>query len=447
MALPKGFGGKAANVAEQMLVWGVLQQIIGAMLFPLINEIQRGVNEVSQTVPLSPADLADMVNRHFVAMNDAIAYAKQSGIAPSDFARLVDNAGDAPGPDQLAVALRRGLIPESGTGPDSTSFEQGIAEGRLKDKWTPMMRALSVEWPSPTDALDALLEGQVDDATGRELYEKFGGAPEYFQMLFDTRGSAPTPVELSEMANRGVIPWDGQGAQVTSYHQGFLEGPWRNKWEEPYRKLAEYRPPLRTITAMVRNGSIDDATALQWYKDLGATDAMAQAQLRDAHATKTQAEKNLAVSTVLSLYQERFIDAGTATNMLEELRYTAQDAAWMLQLEDFKVVQSTLNGAVSRLKALYIARKIDAGTARNALNSMLLPPSHIDQLLQTWDLERQASVKILTPAEIADAVYYQIIDVATGIQELVDLGYTERDAWIRISIRLKGPATQTMPPA
>ena len=69
---------------------------------------------------------------------------------------------------------RRGVNPEGGNGADAVTFEQGIAEGRLKDKWTAMMKGLAQEWPTPTDALAALLEGQVSEEEGRALYERFG---------------------------------------------------------------------------------------------------------------------------------------------------------------------------------------------------------------------------------------------------------------------------------
>lgn len=427
------FGAKGKNVAEQLVVWGVLNQLISTAMGPIFTGLAREINDKLPLTPLSPADLADMVVRHILALPAARDYAAQSGIAGADFERLVQSAGEGPAPGELAEALRRGIIPESGAGPDSTSFEQGLAESHLRDKWAETVKKLAVNEPSPGDALDALLEGQIPEEQAKELYQRFGGDLEHFQWLFNSRGSAPTPVEASEMANRGIIPWDGEGPDVVSYHQAFLEGPWRDKWEQPYRGLAQYRPPLRTITAMVRNGSISDDVALQWFRDLGASDDMAQAQLRDAHSQKTQAQKELAVSTVLDLYRVRFIDTATASGMLEALRYSAADAAFLLELEDFKVIQSALTQAIAKLKALYVARKIDAGTVKNDLNALLIPPAHSDELLQTWDLERQANVKTLTAAEIATAMHWQIITQDEAQAELENMGYTPRDAWIYLS--------------
>lgn len=431
------------GIAEQILVWQVLGQVLGAMLGPLTNEISRAVNEISQTTPLTPSQLADMVVRNIVAKDDATAYAKQSGIAPSDFDRMTAAAGEGPAVGELVVALRRQLIPETGKGAESTSFEQGIAESHLRNKWTDLMKHLATEWPTPNDALQAFLEGQIDDAKAHELYEKFGGDPQFFQMMYDTRGNAPTPLEAVEMANRGIIPWMGQGAEVVSFEQAFLEGPWRNKWLEPFRQVAEYRPPARTITAMVRNGAINDATALRWFKDIGANTEVAAAMLAEAHHTKNQAAHQVAQSTVAQLYNERFIDRAKAAKMLGDLRYSPEDAAFILDLEDFKVAQAALVQARNRIHSLFVGHKIDQNAALNALNGLGIPADAVRHLMRTWSLERSSNVQVLTTGEIADAVYYSIMDWDTAVKQLVEKGFTQQDAETRIAIRLHGKPPPT----
>jgi hypothetical protein len=189
---------------------------------------------------LSPADAADAVVRNFITLPHGEDIAGKQGVDKATFAVLTHLAGDAPGPQQLAEALRRGAIPAAGKGAASTSFEQGIAEGRLADKWAPVIKALSQLWPTPVEALNATLKGQVTLEQGKALYTRLGGDPEFFQVLYNTQGEAPTPLELIEMANRGYIPWGGTGPEVVSYAQGFKEGHWRNKWQPVYAKFARY---------------------------------------------------------------------------------------------------------------------------------------------------------------------------------------------------------------
>jgi len=426
---------KGGGAAEQLLIWAVLGQVIGAVLAPELQLLQREVYKALPATPLSPAQLADMAVRHIVSREDGASYARESGIAPKDFERLVQQAGEGPAPGDLAEALRRGIIPEFGQGPGETSFEQGFAESHLGDKWAEMVKRLSIREPTPADALDALLQGQLSPERARELYQRFGGDMDHFEWLFNARGQAPTPVELLDLANRGIIPWDGEGPEVTSYHQGFLEGPARNKWEQPFRALGEYRPPARTITAMVRSGSLSYERALQLFRELGLSQDMAQAMLDDAHHQKTAPTRDLALATVEQLYREQVIDAAAATAMLAELHYTAEEAGFILQLQDLNRAVAAVNSAIGRVHTLYVTRKIDKQRALGALSSLHVPSGQQEDLVATWDIERSSNVKVLTAAEIASAFYYQIITQELAMAELEAIGYTPLDAWILLSVR------------
>ena len=432
------------SAARQLVVWQVLAQLIGAVMAPQLELLQRRVNKLLPSTPLSPEQLADMTVRHIVDLAGATSYARESGIQDADFKRLVEQAGEGLGVQQLAEALRRQFIPEGGTGPDVVSFEQGIAESHVFDKYGPLIKRLATADPTPADALDALLEGQLTEDVARDLFTRFGGNPDHFKWLFNTRGSAPTPLELSEMANRGIIPWDGEGPDVVSDHQGFLEGPWRNKWEEPYRQLAVYRPPARTIVAMIGHGSITDDQALSWFRDLGLDQVTAQAMLTDAHHQKLQATKDLAKGDVEQLYQDQVITPEQATQMLRDLDYSAEEAAFILQLVNVRQAVALENQATSRIHTLYVARKLAKQDASTALDALSVTPARRDQLFAAWDVERDNNVKVLTAAEIASAYFFHIIDQDTATQELQAIGYDERDAWILLSVRMHGP--QPNPP-
>lgn len=440
-----GILGQGKDAAAQLFVWQVLGQLVSSLMEPLLNELSRGVNAESQTVPLTPAQLADMVVRNFVTLAEGSDYAKQSGIAPSDFQRMVHAAGDAPAPGEMAEALRRGLIPETGTGAESTSFEQGIAEGRLSDKWTDMIKGLSQIWPTPADALDALLEGQVDQSTGEALYQKFGGDPDYFTLLFNTRGSAPTPLEASEMAKRGIIPWNGTGPDVTSFEQAFLEGPWRNKWLPAYQALAVPIPPTRTITALVRAGSISDAQATTWWEQQGYPPAVAQAFLADAHRPTRTTSPQVTASEVSQLYQDQLISQTQAESMLHTLGYSDTDASAIMQLAAYNVSRSQLNSATSRIRSLYLARRISKADAQGALADLHVAAAQVTALLDTWDVEYAASLKVPSESQVASALYYQVIDQATAVSMLEAMGYTAYDAWLVLSVRNRGPLPNQPP--
>lgn len=388
---------------------------------------------------LSPADAASAVVRNFMSDADGVRVAAESGFTAEDFATLVHLSGDAPGPQQLAEALRRGAIPDAGRGAGSTSFEQGIAEGRLADKWAPVIKVLSQIWPTPVQALDALLKGQLTQPEAIALYERLGGDPQFFDLLFNTQGSAPTPLELIEMANRGYIPWQGKGVDVVSYEQGFLEGPWRNKWAPVYQKFAQYVPPESTVITLLSHGAITEAQAALELAKQGMTPELVTAYLDEAHTEALSDYRGLSVSATIDAYRAQLLSQADAITILESLHVTAQAASLMLAYADIQRAFTAVGNAISRVRSLFAARKITVDTAREALIALQVPSQSIDGIMAAWELENSISVKTLTETQIVDAWEIGAFTVDEAITELGNIGYTPFDSWTLLSIKAKAP--------
>ncbi len=396
-------------------------------------------------VHLSPADLATMVVRNILTEDQAVTIAKLSGLQPADFARLVQATGQPPGPATLAEAARRGIIDWDGVGPDKVSFAQGLSEGDTKDKYGPMLRALAVQWPSPADALDALLEGQISEAEAKQLYQRFGGDPAYFKMLFDTRGGAPTPTQAADMANRGIIAWTGTGPDATSFEQSFLEGPWRNKWEPAFRKAAAYVTPPRSVVAMLRNGALTPEQASAELRLSGLDDAMIAAYIHEAQQGAGATQRELTMSQTVALYEAQVIGHDDARKLLEALGYDQHNAGFLLQLADLRREIAAVNYAVGRVQALYVGRKLTRNQAAQSLNTLGLPAAQVKAVVDTWDIVLAATVKTLTAAEIGRAAKAGYLDAATALADLVAQGYSPHDAWIVLSLAIGGPAPNPPP--
>lgn len=428
-------GGILGNQTfQQLMVWQIVGQLINSALAPAWAGIQAEAYRIDQSIPLGVADAVDAWIKGHMTEAEAKAEAALSGISNPRMDTLGATAGEPPGVATLLEMWRRRVIPESGSGPDAVSVEQGIREGRTKNKWIAPYKELLYALPSPQAALQAYLEGQTTEADARAKYAEWGGDPRYFELMFNTQGSAPTPNEAAEMARRGIIPWEGDGPGVTSYRQAFLEGPWRNKWLEPYRALADYIPPPRATTAMLRNGSITDAQALKFYAAAGATGEVAAALLADAHHRSTEADRELTKTDILGLYYSQLIPRGDAEQFLSGLNYPPEVAAYLLDATDFRREKALLDQAVGRIRALYVAHRIDKAAAVSGLDSLGLPTANRDHLLLFWDQERALTVKLLTAADIARAVKLQLLTLDQAGAELVAQGYTERDAALYLAI-------------
>lgn len=520
------------SVAEQLVVWGVLNQALSEALSPYLAQLGQDVNALTPVEPLSPGDLADAVVRSYLTLAEATAEAAKSGLSAERFATMVPLHADAPGPDQLASALLRGIIGESGAGADavtfaqgiregrlsdkwapiikalsvavlsapdaasavvrnfltadegqaiadksgvdaptfttlvqlsgdapgpqqlaealrrgaiaadgtgagSTSFTQGIAEGRLADKWAPVIQALSLDWPTPVDALNATLKGQVSAADGQALYAKLGGDPQFYTWLLNTQGDGPSPLQAADWARRGIIPWDGTGPDAVSYAQAVLESRSRDKWADAYKSSVVYLPPPYSIITLLKDGAITKDQATTWLQQAGASADVIAGMIAEADATSLSDYRGLTTTSVLNLYYSRLVSSDDATSMLESLHVSAEAVPLMLTYADLQRAIDQQNSAVSRVGTLYAGRKITEATAKQSLITLQVPAASVDDIISTWQLENSINVKLLTQAEIVDAWSYGIMTQDDASTELGNLGYTPYDAWVLLSLKSK----------
>ena len=417
------------GVDATSFVQGIAEGRLADKWAPLI----KGLSEAL----LSPADAASAVVRNFLTLAEGEAEAAKAGVSPALFSTLVRLSGDAPGPQQLAEALRRGAITESGSGPGSTSFTQGIAEGRLSDKWAPVIQALATLWPTPVDALDAALKGQVSAAEGEQLYVKLGGDPQFYPWLLDSQGSGPSPLEAADWARRGIIPWDGTGPGVTSYAQAVKESRFRDKWADAYKAQAEYiLPPLSVIT-LLKDGAITKEQATSLLQQRGATPEIIAALIAEADATSLSQYRGLSESAALQMYYNRLISESDVTSILESLHVSKQAIPLVLAYVDLQKAIAQQNSAVSRIGTLYATRKITEQTAKASLIQLQVPGAAVNDIVKTWQLENSINVKTLTESQIVDAWDYQVLTQQEAETELANIGYTPFDAWVLLSNKAK----------
>ena len=432
---------------EQIFVWQVLQQITGAVLAPELAGLQEEIFKLDPSLQVSVADAVDAVVKAHMTQQQGEDEAKLSGISPERFRLLVDNAGE-PIPLQMALeAWRRGLIPKSSSDANAVSLEKAIRDSRLKNVWIPTIEDLQFLVPTVGDAVDAWVKNQVSPETAKKWLYDNGIAADVAQTLFNTRGNPPGPADLIELARRKIIPVKGTGPNATTLEQGIYEGVTKDKWEFAYEALMRYVPPPRTVTALLRAGSITEARALQLFEDAGLTEQDAAAYVADAQHQRTAATRELVKSDVLALYEEQVFDEPTATTHLRTLGYSEADAAFELAAADFRSYRTLVTHAVNRVRTLYTGHKIGEQLVIDTLDKLNVKPAQRDRLLEVWAIERADNVKTLTPAQILDLLADGVEPEETVIALLTQEGYSELDAWYLVAIKLKGGQKTPKPAA
>lgn len=378
-------------------------------------------------VLLSPPDLALAALRGNMSRGEAAAVAHKQGVSAEDFGILVDNTGEPPAVEEMLSLWRRGKISED-------RLNTAIRQSRVRTEWTDEIKLLGVIPPSPADALNALLQGQISEGEARRRYEEGGGDPSWFQDAFNSGGTAPTPTELGVMANRGIIPWTGSGPNAVTFEQGFKEGPWRNKWLAPMRKAAEYFPPPRTVTALLNEGAITTDEAQRMLQQQGLSAELAKAYTTESSHKKTAKHRDLAVTQIETLYRDQAIDHAMAAGMLVDLGFDSSEADFILTIADLARVTKFTESAINTVHTQYINHKIDRSIASGQLDVLQVPAAQREDLLALWDLERQTKQQVLTQAQVHSAFKKGIIDQASAMLRLTQLGYTDEDAAILLQL-------------
>jgi hypothetical protein len=147
----------------------------------------------AQFTPPSVADAVNAVVRNQITRDQGIALAYFAGLGTrglsvpegadttdteTAFDVLYHTTGRPPAPTELAEMVWRGTIPVHGRGPDATTFEQGIYEGDLKDKWEKPLEDILIKYPALYEIRVLLEHGAISPEQAATYLKKQGYLPD-----------------------------------------------------------------------------------------------------------------------------------------------------------------------------------------------------------------------------------------------------------------------------
>lgn len=369
---------------------------------------------------LSPADAALAVTRSIFTETEGAARAALSGVSADDFAVLIANTGEPLGLEQLLEALRRGFI-------DTARFETGFRQARYRNEWAGTALQLAYSPMSAADAIEAAVQGHLSIDAAKVKATQNGLEPGDFQALYDTAGEPLSRTELEELLNRGEI-------DQATLEQGLRESRLKNKYIADAVKLHVRLPEGRQISAFISHGVITKQTGLHWLADLGYAPDTAAAIVAEGTATKLAPHKALTVGEIHQLHTAGVFDDAQAIALLEPMGYDAADAAYLIRSWDLLAGAAITRQAVGVVRSRYVARHYDHQAAVLYLDSLGIAPDARDRYLLTWDIEREATVAVLTEAQIVKAHKDGLISGQDAHDRLTGRGYTDGDALILLGV-------------
>ncbi len=415
---------------QQSLSTAIGFGIGGAMtvvLEPFFADMAQAAWRVNPAQLLSPDQLATLAARGWIETDRLHDEAQSSGLT-AERADLVRRLAETPLPVvEILELVRRGVI-------DEAEADRRLHHAGFGDDGRAALLELRTVIPTIEEALQGLLEGQIDEATARRRYLAAGGDPTWFEDAFHIRGEAPTPTQALELLNRGIIAERGSGPDATTYEQAFLEGPWRNKWLDPFLALRTYIVPPRSVVPMVRSGAWDAARGVQELVKSGVPPDVAQAMLDEASAGKLATERDLVKSEILAAYGSGILKADETRSALEGLGYDPDEAELLLAIADHAWERRFRDAVIGRISTLYRTRRIDEEEAQAALGRVGVAGSASAKYLAIWDVERETPSADLTEAEIRKAWGKGLVDEDYYRTWLLGHGFTEDEATLKLDI-------------
>jgi hypothetical protein len=370
--------------------------------------------------------LATAVIKGWLEFDKAVELAHKAGVTDEQLDILTKVAGEPPGIMQLLEAYRRKII-------DTDRLHRGIRESRVRNEWIDVVEALRYYPPSPAECIEGAVKGHLAPEESKAKAERAGLDPGEWEWMYLTTGNPPGAMEMLELWNRGEIT---EERVVEALKQGHLA----NTFIPDVLKLRRRLPALSEVILMMEAGVWDKSKAITYLRMLGYSQEDAADIAVAGSRSKIREDWHTAKDYVSAQYELGLVGKDDAIETLETVGYERDEAEVIVSIAELKRLVSQQSAAIDKIRSLYVGYKIDAASCRTYLLSLRIPPEQVGDIMELWRLEREASVKTLTESQIVNAWKYNIIDAPTAIAKLQEIGYTEEDAYILISIANKGPA-------
>jgi len=425
------------------MVVGIVPAMGRILLQPYVNELySRNVD-----VPLSVADLANMVVQGIVDQPTGEQLAGLTGYSPANFDAMVRVTGMPPSPQDLFQMFRRGLIAMTPEVEGALSVQLGIEQGHTKDEWIQAFSELAYTWPMPTEFVNAAVREQVDYGTAKAWAGKAGldttteVAPgvTFFDLMFDVAGRPPGPEMAARMAHRGIIPWEGSGPAVTTFRQAIAESDLKTKWTAALEAESRYVPPIAEVKSMYQHGALDREQAVTYLGMNGVDPDLAEAILYLAEQEYVAQDKALAKADIQSMYVSGELDYADALAQLEVIGYRGTVGEWVLELANVKREQRVLNRATTMVTNEVIKGFYSSAVGEATLAGLGVPAEQIKWLSAEWTWQRTLERKQPSVSQIGKAFMYGGITESEAMAYLANLGYPPFDAYIILTAEAEAP--------
>lgn len=252
-----------------------------------------------------------------------------------------DTAGRPPAPTQLAELVWRGIIPIHGRGPTETTFEQGIYEGDLKDKWEKPLEGFLTKYPALYEIRVLLEHGAISVEQAKTYLLKSGYLPDVATALAQDATSQAiitdrilTEANLKALYENGTITESQALSMLTNIGYGhtaaeFIVASWNLdvSWKA-------YTSSVTKVGTYYIAHKITAAQAEENLRRLGVPETQIAPTIKDWTVSLTSNVKLLTESQITDSWEYGIMSETEALTELEAIGYTPYDAWVVLSVKN-----------------------------------------------------------------------------------------------------------------
>jgi len=197
-------------------------------------------------------------------------------------------------------------------------------------------------------------------------------------------------------------------------------------WRD-YIKRTAYRPLTRVdVRRMYGMGVLDRAAVKRSYLDLGYDDTNAERMTEFTVRFETDEDRAATKTDILSFLNVGALTSGEAAAWLMAIGYPEELSSYLVARELMKAEQKRIAQQVKHIRNLYIHQEITVTEASARLGAIGVPAGEINQLLDEWQIDREAKIERPSRATLDRLLLQDVVseqDYTTGLDAL---GYQEK---------------------
>lgn len=197
-------------------------------------------------------------------------------------------------------------------------------------------------------------------------------------------------------------------------------------WREKLTAIA-FMPYTRVDTRrMHKAGVLSSEELINAYMDVGYDLEHATKMTEFTITYNADTGKKLTKAQIINGFDEYLLTYDEAKTMLIMIKYTEDQADFMLTFTDYERTKKYNATVEKTIKKRFLLTLISETQTRDKLNELNIPGKKVDILLDQWTLDKYDNLKIPSKGDLNTFFDNKIINDATYREEMFRLGYSHK---------------------